>query len=75
MDDADLAQPRIERERDQAIAAIRALTQGDGQDDCISCADPIEEARRKAVPSARRCTTCQEAAERRARMTRVGVTA
>jgi phage/conjugal plasmid C-4 type zinc finger TraR family protein len=75
MDDADLAQARIEREREQAVAAVQALSAGEGQDDCITCADPIEEARRKAVPSARRCITCQEAAERRSRMTRVGVTA
>lgn len=34
---------------------------------CDGCGDPIEAERRQALPGARKCLTCQEAAERRLR--------
>lgn len=69
MDEADIAADRAEDERRRAIAAVQAVVAGEGQAACEDCPDEIEAARRKAVPSARRCVACQEAAERRARFT------
>lgn len=35
---------------------------------CDDCGDAIEAARREALPGAKRCVHCQEAAERRLRL-------
>ncbi|WP_346915386.1 TraR/DksA C4-type zinc finger protein [uncultured Roseibium sp.] len=36
---------------------------GQGADECVDCGDPIPEARRLALPSARRCAGCQTSFE------------
>lgn len=52
-------------ERDATIARIRAGLGGEGSDECIECGDEIPAARRKALPSAERCITCQSRLERK----------
>ena len=43
-----------------SVAYARArLASGEGAADCVECGEPIPEARRKALPSARRCVQCQ----------------
>lgn len=61
----DQAQAREEADRQEGIARVVAAVSEPGAADCERCGDPIEEARRAAMPSARKCTGCQEAAERR----------
>lgn len=46
-------------ERERTIARIRDRLAVPGEEDCIACGDPIPEARRAAMPSARRCAPCQ----------------
>lgn len=43
----------------RAIAAAKAGLAGEGSADCADCGDAIPEARRTALPSARRCVDCQ----------------
>lgn len=57
--DIELAEARVERERDAGLAAVRSLLEGDGADECIDCGVTIPEDRRKALPSASRCASCQ----------------
>ncbi|MFD1330243.1 TraR/DksA C4-type zinc finger protein [Mycoplana ramosa] len=56
----ELGEERVERERDVAIERARASLKQEGSDDCEDCARPIGQARRKAMPSATRCISCQE---------------
>ncbi|SOC41595.1 TraR/DksA family transcriptional regulator [Rhizobium subbaraonis] len=63
----ELGEERLERERDVAIARARSALKQPGADDCEDCERPIREARRRAMPSATRCISCQEAAESRGR--------
>ncbi|MDE2595970.1 MAG: TraR/DksA C4-type zinc finger protein [Sphingomonadales bacterium] len=49
----------VSLERDTAIARIRAALEGAGEDRCIVCDEPINPARRAAIPSAERCIGCQ----------------
>lgn len=51
-------------ERDRTVARIRQSLDEAGEVDCVDCGEPIDIARRMALPSARRCITCQEARER-----------
>ena len=56
----------VQEQIDQSIAdavehARQALVGGAGRADCEDCGEPIPEARRQAVPGARRCVVCQEA--------------
>jgi len=67
-DDADRAQKRIEQERQAGVLLVADRLATPGRDDCEDCGDDIEPARRKAIPSARKCHMCQEAAERIARL-------
>ena len=67
MDDLDHAQGLSERERDAGIAGVRAKVAGDGSDVC-SCGEPIDPARRAAMPSARLCIDCQHRLEREGRL-------
>jgi phage/conjugal plasmid C-4 type zinc finger TraR family protein len=46
------------------IASIRVAGMQAGQTECDDCGGDIEAARLKAVPSARRCRACQQAAEK-----------
>jgi len=70
VDDIDRAQARDLKinaiEVSTAVARIRTAAQAEGCDDCEGCGDLITEARRRAVPSARRCAPCQAVLERRA---------
>lgn len=67
MDLADRAEILEHEERGRGVAAVRQKLAAAGADDCCDCGDPIEAARRAALPSAQRCLTCQQAHERRAR--------
>ena len=53
------------RQREAAIQPIKNSLAGMGEEFCIACGDRIEEARRIALPSAKRCVDCQTKAERR----------
>lgn len=64
MDLMDEAQERTERERDAAVARVRARARGLGSPECQGCGEPIEPARRNAMPNATRCIACQESLER-----------
>lgn len=68
----DLGERSIERaeelerlQRDAAVRRIRNNLVGLGEDFCITCGERIEEARRLALPSAKRCVDCQSAKESR----------
>ncbi|MEW5687218.1 MAG: TraR/DksA C4-type zinc finger protein [Pseudomonadota bacterium] len=71
-DDADLAQRHEEFRRELGLRAARAgvceLATPSAFGLCEGCGDPIEAERREALPAARRCFHCQEAAERRLRL-------
>lgn len=57
----------IALERDCGIARIAGSLAAHGSDDCADCGDPIDARRRAAMPSAKRCTDCQRAAEQEKR--------
>lgn len=59
----EMAEQRVEEEKEAAIAGARRALAGLGQADCEECGRPIGEARRKAIPSAIRCFACQDAME------------
>ncbi len=60
----EAAEAMVSLERDDAIARIRAELTADGTDECIACGEPIPAARRRAMPSAERCITCQSTFEK-----------
>jgi phage/conjugal plasmid C-4 type zinc finger TraR family protein len=64
----ELAEYRVEQERDASLARIRrALSKpGDGASHC-SCGAVIPEARRKALPGVVTCIDCARRAETRKR--------
>lgn len=68
MDDADRAREATEaedaRKRESMIAEIRASFDAQGREDCVTCGEEIEPARREAMPSAVRCVGCQTLFER-----------
>lgn len=62
----DLGERGLERaeaferlEKEGAVARIRNSLAGLGEEFCIGCGERIEEARRMALPSAKRCIDCQ----------------
>jgi phage/conjugal plasmid C-4 type zinc finger TraR family protein len=57
-----------EQQRDRAVARIRKDLELEGEAECRDCGDPIDVARRMALPSATRCFDCQEAHERSRRV-------
>ncbi|WP_429813590.1 TraR/DksA C4-type zinc finger protein [Ensifer sp. B1-9] len=59
----ELAEQRVEDEKEAAIASARKALSGVGRDDCDECGRPIGQARRKVMPSATRCFSCQQAHE------------
>lgn len=67
MDNADKAAEIEELTRAQALAARTSLAVAPGSAECEDCGDPIPEARRRANPSATRCTECQASHERHAK--------
>lgn len=67
----DLGERGLERaeaferlEKEGAVARIRNNLAGLGEEFCIACGDRIDEARRLALPSAKRCVDCQTIVER-----------
>lgn len=66
----EAAAAMVERERDDAIARIQSGLAEEGEDICVSCDEPIEAARKAALPSAERCIHCQSEFERKARAAR-----
>lgn len=61
----EVAEARIDQERDAAVARARAGLRSTGATDCVTCGTVIPEARRKALPSARQCIDCADAGGRR----------
>ncbi|PTA90979.1 conjugal transfer protein TraR [Kluyvera sp. Nf5] len=59
----ELAQQRL----DQAIQAHRIDRNAESATHCEECGDEIEEARRRAVPGCRMCSSCQADAEKRSK--------
>lgn len=58
----------FQRQHDELrVARIRASLDGLGEEFCRECGDPIEEQRRRAMPSATRCFSCQNIIERQRR--------
>lgn len=55
----ELAEFRIDEEREAGIARIRNELNTAGTFTCIDCDRPIPVPRRAAYPSARRCASCQ----------------
>lgn len=64
-DELDQAAEQTRRSSEAGIARIRAQLDGAGSAECDDCGEDIPAARRKAMPSARRCVTCQSKLERR----------
>lgn len=71
-DDADLAAPVEQRQRDEAIArqaqksaARETPFEVEGTRVCLGCFEPIKKNRLKANPYAVRCTECQNDHDRR----------
>jgi len=56
---------------DGILTARARLPSGEGAEHCDECGDEIPEARRKALPGARTCVTCQ--AGRDSRIVLVGI--
>lgn len=67
-DALDEAQAVEERERDASIALARAPVMQrramPAAEDCRHCDDPIDEARREALPGVQTCVECQASRER-----------
>ncbi|QXN68029.1 DksA-like zinc finger domain containing protein [Microcystis phage Mwe-Yong1] len=61
----ELAERRIEEERDAGVARARAALRGPGAPSCVVCGDQIPAARRQALPATDRCVHCAERRERR----------
>lgn len=60
VDPLDLAEALAERERAAGVARVAAALAKPGAADCWDCGDRLSAARRAALPSAVRCTACQE---------------
>ncbi|MDQ0454702.1 TraR/DksA C4-type zinc finger protein [Rhizobium paknamense] len=60
----ELAEERVEQEREAQVAAARADLRRDGADECVDCGQQIPLARRRAYPAASRCINCQTEIER-----------
>lgn len=63
MDDFDRAQRLEEQDRERALRSHFRKPTGAGGDDGIGCGDPIDVARKLAVPGATRCVECQRLLE------------
>lgn len=59
-DIADRADIEIEREKQRELNRIAQSLEESGIIDCIDCGDEIPEARRKVMPSAKRCMDCED---------------
>ena len=67
-DDVDQAQEYIDIAESAAIQAVRNRTRIAGNENCRLRGEAIPLARRKAVPWADSCTTCQDIVEHRQRV-------
>lgn len=65
IDEADVAQAIDQVARERAIEASRRTVRGAGTAACEDCGAAIGAARRRAMPSARRCVRCQSQIEGR----------
>ena len=63
--EVESAELAVEQDRDRAVSRIRKDLEVEGEIDCRDCDDPIDVARRMALPSATRCLECQQAHERK----------
>ena len=50
---------------DGVLTARASLPVGEGAEHCVECGDDIPEARRKALPGARTCVSCQSGRDSR----------
>lgn len=64
-DDMDRATALAEAYHAEGLAAVTRKLRQPGTPDCQICGEPIPEARREQMPSARTCRPCQEAMETR----------
>ena len=62
--DIELAEQRVEQEKDRRVGRIRATLDVVGSPTCVACGDDIDPERIAALPSARRCITCEQRLER-----------
>lgn len=62
--DQELVEMRIDQERDAGIARARQSLTAQGSAECVDCGEDIDQERRVALPSARRCVECQTKFER-----------
>lgn len=60
----EMADRLAESERATGVACAANALSGIGSEDCIDCGEGIPDARREALPSAKRCADCQENVER-----------
>jgi phage/conjugal plasmid C-4 type zinc finger TraR family protein len=52
---------------DGVLTARARLPVGEGADHCVDCGETIPDARRRALPGASTCVTCQSGRDRRIR--------
>lgn len=67
-DDADMASRQEEAARAEAVRRALAPLKGRGRKTCEDCGEPIPKKRKKALPSATRCVSCQQTADRQRRL-------
>lgn len=70
MDEFDQAQRLEEQDRERALRSLSRRPARTGTDDCIECGNPIDVARKVALPSATRCVDCQGLHELKTKMKR-----
>jgi phage/conjugal plasmid C-4 type zinc finger TraR family protein len=59
-------QDQIEDSLKDAVATARArMPAGEGLAECEDCGEPIPQARRRALPGARTCVSCQSRRDKR----------
>ena len=63
----ELAEARVEQERDAGVARIRIALAGTSGRMICDCGQPIGEARRQAMPNAVDCIDCATFTERKSR--------
>jgi phage/conjugal plasmid C-4 type zinc finger TraR family protein len=69
-DEIDAAQAADAQHREMSLRRHLLRRNQRGTDDCVACGEPIPKERKRALPSARRCVTCQESFERAQRLRR-----
>lgn len=64
MDDCDRANLDTETYRAAGLRKVQDQVAQAGATECVACGEELSAERRAAMPSARTCVECQEAAER-----------